>query len=82
MVKAISEVEGVLSQPTPEVDTSGLNDGSLHLIIRSWTLPEQAQVRRRQTRAVVAIKVACVRAEIKIPQPVPVTLYDRTLDRE
>jgi len=82
LFKAISEVEGVLSQPTPEVDTSGLNDGFLHLIVRYWTLPEQAQVRRTKTRAVVAIKVACVRAEIKIPQPVPVTLYDRKLYRE
>jgi small-conductance mechanosensitive channel len=68
-------------QSTPEVDTSDLNDGSLHLIVRYWTLP-QPQVRRTKTRAVVAIKVACVRAEIKIPQPVPVTLYSRTLDRE
>jgi small-conductance mechanosensitive channel len=81
LVKAISEVEGVFSQPTPEADTSGLNDGSLHLIVRYGTLP-QPQVRRTQTRAVVAIKVACVRAEIKIPHPVPVTLYSRTLDRE
>jgi small conductance mechanosensitive channel len=40
LVKAISEVEGVFSQPTPEVDISGLNDGSLHLIVRHWTLPE------------------------------------------
>jgi len=64
-----------------EVDTSGLNDGSLHLIVRYWTL-QQPQVRRTKTRAVVAIKVACARAEIKIPQPVPVTLYSRTLDRE
>jgi len=81
LVKAISEVEGVFSQPIPEVDTSGLNDGSLHLIVRYWTLP-QPQVRRTKTRAVVAIKVGCVRAEIKIPQPVPVTLFSRTLDRE
>jgi hypothetical protein len=81
LVKAISEVEGVFSQPTPEVDTSGLNDGSLHLIVRYWTLP-QPQVRRTKTKAVVAIKVAKVRAEIKIPQPVPVTLYSRTLDPE
>jgi hypothetical protein len=48
LVKAISEVEGVFWQPTPEVDTSGLNDGSLHLIVR-WTLP-QRQVRRTKTR--------------------------------
>ncbi|MEG4841536.1 hypothetical protein [Microcoleus sp. B9-D4] len=65
-----------------DVDTSGLNDGSLHLIVRYWTLREQAQVRRTNTRAVVAIKVACIRADIKIPQPVLVTLYDRTIYRE
>ena len=53
-----------------------VNDGSLHLIVRYWTLPEQAQVRRTKTRAVVAIKAACDRAEIKIPQPVPVNLYE------
>lgn len=76
LVKAISEVEGVFSQPAPEVDISGLNDGSLHIIVRYWTLPEQAQVRRTKTRAVVAIKAACDRAEIKIPQPVPVNLYE------
>jgi len=76
LVKAISEVEGVLSQPTPEVNISGLNDGALHLIVRYWKLPEQAQVRRTKTRAVVAIKAACDRAGIKIPQPVPVSLYD------
>ncbi|MBD1827788.1 hypothetical protein NDI47_20245 [Microcoleus vaginatus GB1-A2] len=71
-----------MSQPIPEVDTSGLNDGFLHLILRYGTRPEQAQVRRTKTRAVVAIKVACVRADIKIPQPVLVTLYDRTFDSE
>jgi len=49
LVKAISEVEGVFWQPTPEVDTSGLNDGSLHLIVRYWTL-WQPQVRRTKTR--------------------------------
>ena len=76
LVKAISEVEGVFSQPTPEVDISGLNDGYLHLIVRYWTLPEQAQVRRTKTRAVVAIKAACDRADIRIPQPVLVKLYD------
>ncbi len=76
LVAAISEVEGVLSQPTPEIDISGLNDGCLHLIVRYWTLPEQAQVRRTKTRAVMAVKAACDRANIKIPQPIPVNLYD------
>ena len=66
MVKAISEVEGVLPQTTPEIDTSSINQGSLHLIVRDWTLQEQAQVRRAKALVVVAIKVACVRADIKI----------------
>ncbi|MEG3919400.1 hypothetical protein [Microcoleus sp. POL10_C6] len=67
---------------TYDVDNSGFSDGSLHLIVRYWTLREQAQVRRTNTRAVVAIKVACIRADIKIPQPILVTLYDRTIYRE
>ncbi|HSF76044.1 MAG TPA: hypothetical protein VLA84_19765 [Microcoleus sp.] len=54
----------------------------MHLIVRYWTMREQAQVRRTNTRAVVAIKVPCIRADIKIPQPVLVTLYDRTIYRE
>ena len=69
LFKAISEVEGVLSQPTPEVDISGINDGSLHLIVRYWTLPEEAQVRRTKTRAVVAIEAKCDRSGMRIPQP-------------
>jgi len=40
LLKAISEVEGVFSQPTPEVDISGISDGYLHLIVRYWRLPE------------------------------------------
>ena len=76
LFKAISEVEGVLSQPTPEVDISGINDGCLHLIVRYWTLPEQAQVRRTKTRAVVAMKAACDQSGMRIPQPIPVNLYD------
>ncbi|MCY7381370.1 MAG: hypothetical protein LH628_02055 [Microcoleus sp. CAN_BIN18] len=76
MLEAIFEVEGVFSEPTPEVDISGINDGSFHLIVRYWTLPEQAQVRRTKTRAVVAIKVACDRSGMRIPQPVAINLYD------
>ncbi|WP_333461601.1 hypothetical protein [Microcoleus sp. herbarium13] len=40
LVKAISEVEGVLSEPVPEVDISGINGGCLYLIVRYWTLRE------------------------------------------
>ncbi|MEG5063524.1 hypothetical protein QUB33_07860 [Microcoleus sp. B3-A4] len=71
-----------MSQTTLEVDISGLNDGFLHLILRYGTRREQAQVRPTKTRAVVALKVACVPADIKIIQIVPLTLYDRTVDSE
>ncbi|MEG4348363.1 hypothetical protein QUA70_09505 [Microcoleus sp. LAD1_D5] len=82
MVKAISEVEGVLSQTTPEADTSSINQDSLHLIVPYWKLLEQAPVRWTKTLVMVAIKVVCVWADIKIFQPVAVTLYDRTIYRE
>ncbi len=83
MVKAISEVEGVLSQTTPEVDSLGINQDSLHLIVLYyWKLQEQARVRWTKTLVMVAIKVVCIRAKIKIPQLVLVTLYDRTIYRE
>ncbi|MEG5061672.1 hypothetical protein QUB60_28420 [Microcoleus sp. A2-C5] len=36
--------------------------------------PLEAPVRRTKTR--VGIQAECDRAEIKIPQPVPVNLYD------
>ncbi|MEG4964433.1 MULTISPECIES: hypothetical protein [unclassified Microcoleus] len=69
MFKAISEVEGVLSPPTAEVDNSSLNDRSLHLIVGYWTLPEQTQVGRTKTRVAVMIKVACVRPTLKSLNP-------------
>ncbi|MEG4091935.1 hypothetical protein [Microcoleus sp. Pol12B4] len=82
MVKAISEVEGVLSQTTPEVESLGIKQDYLHLIFPHWKLQEQAQVQRTKTVVVEAIKVACVWGDIKILQSVAVTLYDRTLYRE
>lgn len=76
LIQAISEVEGVLAKPAPEVDISSIRDGSLHLIVRYWTLPEKTQVRRTKTKALVALKTACDRTGIKIPQPVPVNLLN------
>lgn len=72
--KTISEVVGVRSEPAPEIDLVSFGDSSIDLIVRYWTAPEQQEVRRVQTRAMMAIKKAFDRADISIPYPIR-TLY-------
>ncbi|HIK33701.1 MAG TPA: mechanosensitive ion channel family protein [Oscillatoriales cyanobacterium M59_W2019_021] len=72
--RTISEVVGVRSEPAPEIDLVSFGDSSIDLIVRYWTAPEQQEVRRVQTRAIMAIKKAFDRAEICIPYPIR-TLY-------
>ncbi|MDJ0735678.1 MAG: mechanosensitive ion channel family protein [Nostocaceae cyanobacterium] len=70
----ISEVNGVLQQPAPEIDLLGFGDSSIDFVVRYWTLPQQKDVRRIQTQAIVAIKKAFDEADINIPYPIR-TLY-------
>ncbi|MBE9127868.1 MULTISPECIES: mechanosensitive ion channel family protein [unclassified Coleofasciculus] len=70
----IAEVEGVLSEPAPEIDLVSFGDSSIDFVVRYWTLPEQKKVRQVQTRAIIAIKQAFDRADINIPYPIR-TLY-------
>ena len=70
----ITRVEGVLEQPTPEIDLVNFGDSSIDFIVRYWTEPHQKEVRHVQTRAIVAIKKAFDREEISIPYPIR-TLY-------
>ncbi|MDY7012487.1 MAG: mechanosensitive ion channel family protein [Cyanobacteriota bacterium] len=70
----ITEVEGVLGDPAPEVDLVSFGDSSIDFVVRYWTAPEQMEVRHVQTRAMIAIKNAFDRAEISIPYPIR-TLY-------
>jgi small-conductance mechanosensitive channel len=72
--ETIMGVEGVLSDPEPEIDLVSFGDSSLNFAVRYWTLPQQKQVRQVKTRAIVAIKKACDRAGINIPYPIR-TLY-------
>ncbi|AFY58111.1 small-conductance mechanosensitive channel [Rivularia sp. PCC 7116] len=72
--QTISQVEGVLDKPAPEIDLVSFGDSSIDFIIRYWTLPQQKQVRRTQTRAILSIKQAFDRADINIPYPIR-TLY-------
>ncbi len=66
----ISNVEGVLDNPKPEIDLVGFGDSSIDFIVRYWTLPQQGEVRRTQTKAIVKIKMAFDEADINIPYPI------------
>lgn len=72
--RTIEQLEGVLPSPTPEIDLVGFGDSSIDFIVRYWTEPQQAQVRRIQTKAIIAIKKAFDQADISIPYPIR-TLY-------
>ena len=71
---AIAKVNGVLSEPIPEIDIVNFGDSSIDFIIRYWTSPQQQQARNVQTKAILAIKNALDAADISIPYPIR-TLY-------
>lgn len=72
--RTIEQLDGVLPSPIPEIDLVGFGDSSIDFIVRYWTEPQQAQVRRIQTKAIIAIKKAFDKADISIPYPIR-TLY-------
>ncbi|MFE1743920.1 mechanosensitive ion channel family protein [Coleofasciculus sp. H7-2] len=74
LFKAVSEVQGVLSKPAPEVDGLSFGDSSINLVVRYWTSPHKVDVRRTRTKVMIALKQACDRADINIPYPIR-TLY-------
>lgn len=74
LLQAAQGVDGVLSDPTPEVDIVGFGDSSIDLVVRYWTPPEQQYVRRIRTQVMIALKQHCDEANINIPYPIR-TLY-------
>lgn len=74
LLKTMTQVEGVLPNPAPEVDAVGFGESSIDLMVRYWTLPQIIQVRRTKTRAILALKKACDQAGINIPYPIR-TIY-------
>ena len=74
LIKTVLKVDGVLSNPAPEVDAVGFGDSSIDMMVRYWTLPQKAQVRQTRTRVIIALKDACEQAGISIPYPIR-TLY-------
>lgn len=70
LLRAIATVDGVLSNPSAEVDLVGFGDSAVEFVARYWTLPQKAQVRRIQSQVVMALKQACDDAELNIPYPI------------
>ena len=70
LLNAATSVKGVLDDPKPEVDIVGFGDSSINLVVRYWSAPEIAEVRRTKTRVMIALKKACDRTGIGIPYPI------------
>ncbi|MGC9504072.1 mechanosensitive ion channel family protein [Baaleninema sp.] len=70
LYEALQGVEGVLQVPEVEVDVVSFGDSSIDLVVRYWTAPQRAEVRRAQTQVMMALKAACDRADINIPYPI------------
>ena len=73
--RAVSTVEGVLSEPPPEVDFVNFGESSVDLHVRYWTESQDIQVRRVKTQVILALKKACDTAGIVIPYPIQTIYY-------
>ena len=68
-------VEGVLSDPQVEVDIVEFGGSSIDFVVRYWTRPDQATVRRTRTEVIMALKAACDREGLNIPYPIRTVYY-------
>lgn len=64
---AIARVEGVASDPAPEVYFDELNTSTIDMDVRYWTGSRQAEIRAVRDRAIEAITDALNRAGIGMP---------------
>ncbi|MEL6493914.1 MAG: mechanosensitive ion channel family protein [Cyanobacteria bacterium J06623_7] len=74
LLQTIGRVEGVTSEPTPEIDVVNFGDSSIDFVVRYWSDSRQKQLRNVQTKASITIKKALDEANISIPYPIR-TLY-------
>lgn len=73
-LEALAGVSGVEDEPAPQAYLVEFGDSSMVIDLRYWTDSRQAEVRRIEHLAIVAVKRAYDRAGINIPFPI------RTLD--
>lgn len=70
VLEAVRGVDGVESDPEPQVYFFEFGDSTTNMEVRYWTQPEQAEVRRVQDGVVRAIATALKSAEISMPSPI------------
>lgn len=75
LLDSVQTVEGVESEPAPEVDIVGFGDSAINFIVRYWTVPQQAQVRRIKTQVMIALKRSCDQVDYNIPYPIRTVYY-------
>ncbi len=82
-LETVNQVDEVLTKPTAEVDIVGFGESSIDLMVRYWTAPTKAVVRRTRTIVMIALKEACDRAGVSIPYPIrTVYFYDQQRFKE
>jgi small-conductance mechanosensitive channel len=75
----VTEVEGVLDTPVPEVEVIGFGDSCINVIVRYWTRPRMVYIRQTKSRVIMALKKACDAANFNIPYPIrTVYFFDQT----
>lgn len=70
LAEAAGSIDGVLPDPAVEVDIVEFGGSSIDFVVRYWTRPSQAVVRRTRTQVIMALKAACDKADLNIPYPI------------
>ncbi len=70
VLSAVTSVDGVKSEPAPQVYFTGFGESTTDCEVRYWTDPEQAEVRRVQDQVVRAVSRALKEAAIDMPSPI------------
>lgn len=79
LLRALDDVDGVLSIPEPRVELVELSDSSVDFEILVWTLPDIASVRATRDRVLSAAKTAVEEAGMTIPWPIRTLSFDNRL---
>ena len=73
---AVTSVDGVLTDPSPEVLLTELGESSVDFEIRYWTLPDIRSVRYTQDAVLSAAKSRIEEAGLTIPWPIRTLVMD------
>ena len=73
---AVTDTEGVLEDPAPEILLTEFGESSVIFEVRYWTLPDIRSVRHTQDRVLAAAKRAISDAGMTIPWPIRTLIVD------